>query len=51
MEYGSSVWDPAQCVAILEELESVQKCAARFVKWNYNYETFGHFKSVRISIE
>ena len=33
LDYGSSVWDPQ------EELESVQKRAARFVTVNYNYET------------
>ena len=38
MDYGSSVWDPSG-VVLQEELESVQKCAARFVTGNYNYET------------
>ena len=37
LDYGSSVWDP-QGVILQEELESVQKRAARFVT-NYNYET------------
>ena len=32
------VWDPSG-VVLQEELESVQKRAARFVKGNYNYET------------
>ena len=36
--YGSSVWDPP-VVVLLEELESLQKRAARFVTGNYNYET------------
>ena len=38
LDYGSSVWDP-QGVVLHEELESVQKLAARFVTGNYNYET------------
>ena len=38
LDYGSSVWDPPG-VVLQEELESVQKCAARFVTGNYNYET------------
>ena len=38
LEYGSSVWDPAG-VVLLDELESVQKRAARFVTGNYKYET------------
>ena len=39
LDYGSSVWDPPPGVVIQEELESVQKRAARFVTGNYNYET------------
>ena len=38
LDYGSSVWDPPG-VVLQEELESVQKRAARFVTSNYNYET------------
>ena len=38
LDYGSSVWDPPS-VVLQEELESVQKRAARFVTGNYNYET------------
>ena len=38
MDYGSLVWDPPG-VVLQEELESVQKRAARFVTGNYNYET------------
>ena len=38
LDYGSSVWDPP--VVLQEELESVQKCAARFVTGNYSYETW-----------
>ena len=38
LDYGSSVWDPP-CVVLQEELESVQKRAARFVTGNYNYES------------
>ena len=38
LDYGSSVWDP-QGVVLQEELESVQKRAARFVTGNYNCET------------
>ena len=38
LDYGNSVWDP-QGVVLQEELESVQKRAARFVTGNYNYET------------
>ena len=38
LDYGSSVWDPPG-VVLQEELESVQKHAARFVKGNYKYET------------
>ena len=37
-DYGSSVWDPPG-VVLQEELESVQKRAARCVTGNYNYET------------
>ena len=36
LDYGSSVWDPSG-VVLQEELESVQKRAARFVTGNYNY--------------
>ena len=42
LDYGSSVWDPAPPPppgVLQEELESVQKRAARFVTGNYNYET------------
>ena len=38
LEYGSSVWD-LPGVVLQEELESVQKHAARFVTGNYKYET------------
>ena len=39
LEYGSSVWDP-QSILLQDELEKVQKRAARFVTGNYvNYET------------
>ena len=38
LDYGSSVWDPPD-VFLQEELESVQKRAARFVTGNHNYET------------
>ena len=39
LDYGRSVWDP-QGVVLQEELETVQKRAARFVTGNYNnYET------------
>ena len=38
LDYVSSVWDPPD-VVLKEELESVQKRAARFVTGNYNYET------------
>ena len=38
LDYGSSVWDRPG-VVLQEELESVQKRAARFVTGNYNYET------------
>ena len=37
LDYGSSVWDPPG-VVLHEELESVEKRAARFVTGNYNYE-------------
>ena len=37
-EYGSSVWDPLS-ILLQEELEYVQKRAARFVTGNYIYET------------
>ena len=40
LDYGSSVWDPPPLGVVLqEELESVQKRAARFVTGNYNFET------------
>ena len=38
LDYGSSVWDPPGEV-LQEELESLQKRAARFVTGYYNYET------------
>ena len=38
LEYGSSVWDPSS-IFLQEELEKVQKRAARFVTGNYIYET------------
>ena len=37
LEYGSTVWDP--CNGLNDELENVQKRAARFVTRNYSYET------------
>ena len=39
LEYGSSVWDPSGIHVLQEELEKVQKRAARFVTGNYIYET------------
>ena len=40
LEYGTSVWDPSgTCILLQEELEKVQKRAARFVTGNYIYET------------
>ena len=38
LDYGSSVWD-SPGVVLQEELESVQKRAARFVTGNCSYET------------
>ena len=38
LEYGSAVWDP-HCNGLNDELENVQKRAARFVTRNYSYET------------
>ena len=38
LEYGSTVWDP-HCKGLNDELENVQKRAARFVTRNYSYET------------
>ena len=38
LEYGSTVWDP-HCNGLIDELENVQKRAARFVTRNYSYET------------
>ena len=38
LEYGSTVWDP-HCNGLSDELENVQKRAARFVTSNYNYKT------------
>ena len=38
LEYGCSVWDPSS-ILLQEELEKVQKRAARFVTGNYIYET------------
>ena len=38
LEYGSSVWDPHYEGLILDDLEKVQKRAARFVTRNYTYE-------------
>ena len=38
LEYGSSVWDSSS-ILLQEELEKVQKRAARFVTGNYIYET------------
>ena len=38
LEYGSSVWDP-NSILLQDELEKVQKRAARFVTGNYTYET------------
>ena len=37
LDYGSLVWDPPG--VLQEEVESVQKRAARFVTGNYNHET------------
>ena len=36
LEYGSSVWDPHY--DLIDDLEKVQKRAARFVTRNYTYE-------------
>ena len=38
LEYGSLVWDP-QCILLQDELEKVQKRAARFVTGSYVYDT------------
>ena len=38
LEYESTVWDP-HCNVLNDELENVQKRAARFVTRNYSYET------------
>ena len=38
LEYDSSVWDPSS-ILLKEELEKVQKRAARFVTGNYICET------------
>ena len=38
LENGSTVWDP-HCNGLNDELENVQKRAARFVTRNYSYET------------
>ena len=38
LEYGGTVWDP-HCNGLIDELENVQKRAARFVTRNYSYET------------
>ena len=38
LEYGSTVWDP-HCNGLNDELENVQKRAARFVTRNYSYKT------------
>ena len=38
LEYGSSVWDH-QSILLQDQLEKVQKRAARFVTGNYIYET------------
>ena len=38
LECGSSVWDP-QSILLYDELEKVQKRAARFITGNYVYET------------
>ena len=37
--FGPPAMPPTQCVVLQEELESVQKRAARFVTGNYKYET------------
>ena len=38
LEHGSTVWDH-HCNGLNDELENVQKRAARFVTGNYSYET------------
>ena len=38
LEYGSTVWG-LHCNGLNDELENVQKRAARFVTRNYSYET------------
>ena len=38
LEFGSSVWDPSS-ILVQEQLEKVQKRAARFVTGQYIYET------------
>ena len=35
LEYGSSVWDP-HYEGLIDDLEKVQKIAARFITGNYN---------------
>ena len=37
LEYGSSVWDP-HYEGLIDDLDKVQKRAARFVTRNYTYE-------------
>ena len=38
LEDASAVWD-LHGIAVQEELEKVQSCAARFETGNYNFET------------
>ena len=38
LDYGSTFWDP-HCNGLTDELENVQKRAARFVTRNYSYES------------
>ena len=49
LDYGSSVWDPPG-VILQEELESVEKRAARFVTGNYNHEYDWHSWTINMGI-
>ena len=48
LEYGSSAWDPSS-ILLQEELEKVQKRAARFVTGNWEHDWHSRTTKLRIS--
>ena len=49
LEYASSVWNPYTMVSI-QQLEAVQRCAARYVSGEYHTKCFTHDEHHRLEV-